>query len=403
MGLRFLLPPAAALALVLTACREETVVRHPDGGPKVIRSYGLFGGRDSTNLVRERTFHSNGKPERDARFKGGAMHGPYVDFWQNGQKKSQGRYVDGKRQGTWEFYFNQYSVAAKGDFKDDRKDGPWNEFYENGELRAQGGYRDGADTGTWRRWGTKGDLLEENSCFEANAEGRFKSFHAANTPKEDYACRKGFPVGPYSKLSPEGEVAERGTFDSLGKRDGTWETFHPGHLPATRKGWRHGVEADSVLAWDAKGRLRERGFRVDGAGTVEKYDSLGRLAERATRAAGGLDGETWSFHPDGKKKSRIEYKGGLPLTLQRWHPNGKLSQEGRFEAGKRTGEWKRFGEQGQPLEVARYEKGLMHGERHLYDSTGKLTQVQRYERGYPAEGKFPGGLKPTYQKEKDPP
>ena len=48
------------------------------------------------------------------------------------------------------------------------------------------------------------------------------------------------------------------------------------------------------------------------------------------------------------------------------------------------------------MDVSRYAEGLLHGERQMYDSTGKMTTVMRYEHGYPAEGKFPGGLKPKF-------
>jgi antitoxin component YwqK of YwqJK toxin-antitoxin module len=151
------------------------------------------------------------------------------------------------------------------------------------------------------------------------------------------------------------------------------------------------------LVWDANGRLRESGWFADGRGVVTAYDSLGRRTERRASAKGQPEGETWGYHPDGGKKSRIVYGGGQPLSVERWHANGRLAAEGRFEKGKRTGEWKQFDAKGRPKELARYENGLMHGERRLFDSTGKLSQVQRYEHGYPAEGRFPGGLKDKFR------
>lgn len=386
---------AAAWALA-AGCRPETMGRYPDGKPKLVRSYSWLGARDSAHLVREQAFHFNGKPERDARYRKGRLHGPYAEFWSNGQKKTVGRYVDGKRQGDWEVYFNQFSVAAKGAYRDDRKDGPWREYYENGELKSEGEFRQGREVGTWRKWANKGDLLLENSCFEANDSGRYRSFHAANTPKDEHACRRGVPVGPFVRLNPEGDVEAQGSFDSAGRKQGAWETFHPGKVPATRTIYRNGVVADSQWSWDAKGRVRERGFFSGDKGEVTVYDSLGRLAERRALVKGFPEGETWGYHPDGRKKSLVIYAGGQPVSLRRWHANGRLASEGRFEKGKRTGEWKQFDAQGRPQELAHYVDGLLHGERQLFDSGGALSQVQRYERGYPAEGKFPGGIKDRF-------
>lgn len=380
----------AALPAALTACRDRIESVHPGGEPKVIRTYGVLGPRDSAHLTRERTWFFNGKLEKDARYRNGVLHGAYQDFWHNGQRKSAGGYVDGRREGPWEFYFNAYSVASEGAYKDGLKEGPWNDFFENGELRAQGEFRAGREIGTWKRWAPKGDLLEENSCFEANAEGRFRSFHAGDTPKEDYACRKGVPVGPFVKRNVEGDVEERGTFDSAGRREGVWETFHPGGAPASRKAFARGAATDSLLGWDKAGRLRERGWFRDGIGEVEKLDSLGRLMERARYRNGTPDGETWTFHPDGKRKSVTVYRDGQALSYTRWHANGKLASEGGFADGKRTGEWRHFGDRGQPRETAQYLKGLLHGRRLLYDSAGRLMQTLRYEHGYPAEGSMAG-------------
>lgn len=389
----FLAPAFMSCLLFLGGCREVVEKTYPDGKPMVKRTYGLMGGRLPGNLRHEQTFYFNGKPERDAHFRKGVLDGPYAEFWHNGQKKVVGQYAGGKKQGPWEHYFNQFAVAAKGAYKDDFRDGPWLEYFENGELKAQGDYRQGQESGLWKRWGKKGDLILENTCFESNAEGRYRTFHANNTPKEDYPCRRGVPFGAYARRNMDGDVEERGAFDSTGKKDGVWETLHPGGSPASRRTYRAGIETDSLYAWDVAGRIRERGYFASGAGEIVAYDSLGRISERKRMVAGRPEGEDSTFHANGKPKTLVVYRDGLPVSMRRWHANGTLSLEGLFEGGKRAGEWKQFGDKGQAQDVSRYVDGLLHGERRMYDSTGRLTTVMRYEHGYPAEGKFPGGLK----------
>jgi antitoxin component YwqK of YwqJK toxin-antitoxin module len=399
--MKMLLPFLAAALFLFSGCRTETAGVWPSGEPKALRTYSLWGPKDSLHLVRERTFYFNGKPERDARYRKGRLHGDYADFWQNGQKRSVGTFVDGKRQGPWEEWFNDYTVAAKGDYKDDRKHGPWMELYESGDLRAEGEYVEGREAGTWKRWSRKGDLTEESSCYPDNAEGRRKTFHAANTPLEDYGCVRGVPRGEYEKRSIEGEVVERGTWDSAGRKHGVWERFHANGKPAERRSWKEGVETDSLIAWDTAGRVRERGFFLEGSGEVTGYDSLGRLASRERRVKGAPEGPSWSYHPNGKPKGLVVYRQGKAEAYKSWHDNGRLAGEGVFEDGKRTGLWARYGSRGQTLEVAHYAAGKLHGERRLHDSAGNLMQVQRYERGYPATGRIVGGMESNFAKEKD--
>lgn len=387
------------LAFLLGGCRTVIEATYPGGEPKVVRTYGLaglWGRRDSTTLRRERTFHFNGKPERDAHFLRGKLHGTYQDFWHNGQRRSRGEYVDGLRQGIWEYYFNEYSLAQKGAYQDDLKEGPWVELWENGDLRAEGEYRNGRETGTWKRYAAGGDLVEETSCFEANAEGRRRTYHAERTPKEDYACERGMPAGPYEKRNVEGGVEERGTFGPGGKKEGLWETFHPDGTPASRRTYRGGVEVDSLLVLDAAGRVRERGFLPDGKGEILVHDSLGRLVESRGMVDGRPEGEVLTFYPDGKKRSLIVHVDGRPTSMRKWHPDGRVAAEGAFRGGKRHGEWRQWGPDGRLLDLSRYVDGFLHGDREMYDSSGALMRVQRYERGYPAEGRFPGGVKPTY-------
>lgn len=385
----------AAAALVLAGCgRNKVVERYPKGDVKLMRTYG-WGGK----VTREQAFYFNGHKERDAHFKDSVLDGDYTEFWHNGQKRAQGRYAAGKKQGEWEFFFNQYVPASKGVFKDDQKEGEWLSFWENGTLRSRGSYRNGNDTGVRKEWNNKGELLLENSCFEANDTGRYASFHANRTPKEDYPCVKGRPVGPYARKDPDGTVVERGTFDSLGRKEGLWETFHAGGAPASRASYHMGLQEDSALAWYADGvgtrpgSVKERGFYKDGTGELLGYDSLGhRLMERRQLKNGLPEGESRTYYPDGKPKSLVVYKDGQPAEMRRWHPNGKVWAEGAFLRGQREGDWKQFDERGRPKETSHYKNGVQEGDQLFYDSLGRLVRTQRYEHGYPASGKIPAGL-----------
>lgn len=55
-------------------------------------------------------------------------HGLFTAFHENGQRASEGNYVDGL------------------------EDGIWRDFHENGRLAAEGGYEKGQKTGEWRYW-----------------------------------------------------------------------------------------------------------------------------------------------------------------------------------------------------------------------------------------------------------
>lgn len=387
-----------AAAAFLSACGKDRVeAAFPNGKPKIIRTYGLFGGPARENLRRERTFYFNEHKESDSHWKNGKRDGLYVDYWHNGQKKSQGRYRAGRKEGVWEFYYNEFTLSSKGEFRDDRKEGVWKSFWENGAAKSEGAFSAGEETGTWKEWTAKGEPVSVNSCFPANDTGRFVSYHAGNTVKEEYACRKGAPRGAYVKRDPEGTVVERGAFDAQGRKQGVWETFYGEGRKASRKTFAAGLEQDSGYAWDEAGRLRERAWFEAGAGERLRYDSLGNLIQRTRYAKGVPDGEDWMYWPmpgpgpaaTGPKRQCVIYADGKPVSLRKWHPDGRPMTEGAFTNGKRAGEWKEWWENGALKESARYQDGALHGERLFYDRNGRLMRTIRYEHGYPAEGRIP--------------
>lgn len=383
----------AALAALLAGCgRSKTVETYPKGDPKLVRTYGWLGGEKPENLKRERAYYFNGKVERDARFKGGILHGTFTDYWHNGQKRSQGRYEKGKKQGEWEYYFNEYTLATKGLYQDDFKEGPWNQFWENGSLRSRSQFRGGAEVGTRKEWSAKGDLILENSCFAANDTGRYASFHANETPHEAYRCLRGKPAGPYERKDPDGSPIEKGVYDSLGRKQGPWESYHDDGTRASLTHYRDGEMADSALSWYAGGIVKERAYFQGGRGDLIGYDSLGRVAHRRALVNGKPEGEARAFYPDGKVKSVTVYRDGQPVAMRRWHANGRLASEGTFVKGRKSGAWRQLDAQGRLVETSHYEDGDLHGERVFYDSLGRPARTQRYEHGYPAEGKIPKRL-----------
>ncbi len=396
---RLVLLPLAVFCLAcfclvfVTGCGKDRVeAKYPNGKPKIIRTYGLLGGANPDNLQREQTFYFNDHKESDTYFRHGLRHGPYQEFWHNGQKKTQGQYLDGKKEGEWEAYYNQFTLSSKGLYKNDLKEGQWNSFWENGAIKSQGVFAAGKETGTWKEWTAKGESAVENSCFESNPQGRYLSYHASKTPKEDYQCRNGVPSGVYLKQDPDGKVVERGSFDAQGRKDSVWEDFHPNGKRSLLKHYKGGLENDSSYAWDEAGRLIEKAHFDTGSGERLAYDSLGHLIERRRFVKGQPDGECWLYWPKGNKRSLVTYKDGKPLEMHEWHPNGKPMAEGFFTDGHRSGVWKDWYETGVLKEISHMQDGALHGERMFYDSTGKLARTTRYEHGYPADGRIPKGL-----------
>ena len=353
--------------ILLSACtRKETAETYTDGQRKLVRTYSWPGPKDSRHLRLETAYFFNGKIESETHFHEGKVEGDFKAWWQNGQIKAAGHYSSDKPEGKWEYYYNAFTLAAKGAFHDGLKEGLWTEYWENGELRRRGEYRAGKETGEWLSWNSAGGETLRTSCFESNDSGRYRSSYDNGSVKEEYACRRGHRTGLYVENNAEGEPSCRGFYDTTGAEDSLWVWFHSNGRLAGRQRFRNGLQNDSALSWDSAGRVTQRGFFRLGTGTFTRYDSLGRTVEIRS------------------------FRDGAPLLLRRWHSNGEPAVEGAFAEGKKTGLWKILDERGRLRESAEYLKGELHGERRFYDSTGALMRVQKYFHGIPTKGSFPG-------------
>ena len=74
-------------------------------------------------------------------------HGSWVEWYINGQKHSEGEYVDGKRTGIWVWW------------------------HTNGQKMQEGKYWDGIPSGTWAAWDEDGNKLENNPKAKAGNGG----------------------------------------------------------------------------------------------------------------------------------------------------------------------------------------------------------------------------------------
>ena len=64
-------------------------------------------------------------------------------YWSNGQKKEEGNYKNGKRDGEWTYWYENEQKQWEGTFKDGELDGLWTVWYENGQKKEEGMKKDG--------------------------------------------------------------------------------------------------------------------------------------------------------------------------------------------------------------------------------------------------------------------
>jgi hypothetical protein len=86
------------------------------------------------------------------------LHGPYVAYWPNGARQSQGQYEEGFRSGRWVFFDPAGAPTGETWFKAGSYDGPRVELNPDGSRRLEEQWVAGKRQGPQKSWDSAGVL-----------------------------------------------------------------------------------------------------------------------------------------------------------------------------------------------------------------------------------------------------
>ena len=89
--------------------------------------------------------------------------GNLVEYYENGQKQSEGHYKNGQLNGLYTDWYKNGQMALRSNWKGGMEAGLWTEWYRNGQKRKEGYLRKGNEVGLWITWDKNGQ-----KAFEIN-------------------------------------------------------------------------------------------------------------------------------------------------------------------------------------------------------------------------------------------
>ncbi len=184
----------------------------------------------------------------------GRQQGPWKEYHSNGELKSQGEYLNGKRIGDWTFYHPNTKVEQKGKYdKKGRAQGPWKWYYESGNLLREELYRNDLQDGTMTEYGDSGSIITKGDYIDGLKEG--------------------------SWMLELQEYKEEGVFKA-DQRDGEWKHYFTenGNLRFVGK-FVDGIPDGMQIYYYLNGKERQTGKYLGGLkeGEWKFYDEAGFL------------------------------------------------------------------------------------------------------------------------------
>lgn len=87
-------------------------------------------------------------------------HGPYKEWYRNGQLRGQGTYEYGQPTGLFTWWYENGQRSVEGHFDAGRKIAQWTWWHKNGQKSIDGEYEIGAPHGNWIWWNIEGKVAQ---------------------------------------------------------------------------------------------------------------------------------------------------------------------------------------------------------------------------------------------------
>lgn len=172
-------------------------------------------------------------------------------FYENGQKRCEGNFLDGKKDGKWTYWYENGSKEMEEEYVNGKPHGNWAYWDKEGEKRGEGEFFYG--TGIWRQW-YKGEKKERIESFQKGIRhGRWLYWHENGRIRYQSEYKYGKPYGRWSGWTEYGNVIfDIGYID--GKPHGKWTYWTDKGMKQNEMGYSYGKIDGKVTMWDLQGR-----------------------------------------------------------------------------------------------------------------------------------------------------
>ncbi|MBA3539663.1 MAG: hypothetical protein H0T79_08525 [Deltaproteobacteria bacterium] len=266
----------------------------------------------------------------------GRFDGPYVMWRSKKTPRFKGDYEHGKKVGPWVWNDRADNKEREGTYVNGKRDGVWQEWYEN-KLTFTGTYVNGKPDGEFVYNDRNGNELGR---FEMkDGTGTMLTFHSNRKPASKERLYKGARDGVYQELTFRGKVVVEG-HHSNDVKWGSWKEWTPEGVPVLEENYRRG-KLDGVVKKFVDGKVAMQATYKDGKVEGPYLESREGKPAVTGQFVNDLRTGTWTqYDPTGSVVLVSTYKDGVLDGAWRQLSAGVVI-EGTMAAGRRTGTWTR--------------------------------------------------------------
>ena len=233
---------------------------YPNGVIKVVGTYNKDGVPEGVR----REYNEKGEIEKSFIFKNGRVigegifteagrrQGMWKEYYDDGNLKAEGSYVDDKKDGFWKFYYKNGNLEEKGKYILGNPDSIWMWYYSDGKLLRKENFYGGLPDGLLTEFDKEGNIITQGDYIEGRKEGKWVYYVGDSRDEIDYS--DGYMNGWYRSYYPDGEIRYEGKYVDdnpngehtwywdnrkikqqgkyvMGRKNGDWKKFDANGLP----------------------------------------------------------------------------------------------------------------------------------------------------------------------------
>ncbi len=321
------------------------------------------------------------------RDKGNLKQGKWFLFYDSGNIKQEGNYLDDQKDGYFKDYTEtgdllKISKYAMGELQPDAEEiaklQQRNEYYPDGKIKVSAIYRNETPEGMRREYKPDGSLeksvMYHNGIItgegimldDGNKDGHWKELFGDGSLKAEGNYDDGKQIGEWKYYHLSGKTEQTGKFSKQGKPDGKWKWFYENGKLLREENYRNGLRDGLLSEYDEDGKLIEEGEFINGEEDGPWFYLTGDDYVKGNYRDGLRSGiwYTYSLIKNGEKTdSLLMFKGNfiddLPDGKHTWYwDNGKVHDEGLYVMGKKEGDWMINNSDGTLFLVITYKEGV---------------------------------------------
>ena len=182
----------------------------------------------------------------------GRRIGQWTDFFNTGEIRAQGSYLNNLNSGLWTYYFRSGGVEQKGRFDRGRYDGSWTWYYMNGNTWREESYFNGREDGIFVEYDIKGNIIEKGDYINGEQEGEWVHHVGDHMEKGSYVI--GLREGIWKYFYSDGTLKYEGYY-SQGNPDGRHKYYYPSGVLKEEQYYQMGLREKNWKKYDEEGNL----------------------------------------------------------------------------------------------------------------------------------------------------